>query len=135
MVRSVPGSLNTSSVGVQPACGSDDSPWRLTKRLITTITTTAMPRRAMRITASIADQTGYLRPSAARPDDHRGAVGDDLGQRLADLRGVEPHGDDGIGPLDPGVLDHPVEGLGAAVLDQLGVLLHLAAGEGIVVHF
>src|SRR5664280_2922523 len=102
MVRSVPGSLNTSSVGVQPACGSDDSPWRLTKRLITTVTTTAMPRSAIRITAGIADQTGYLRPSAARPDDHRGAVGDDLGQRLGDLRGVEPHGDDGIGPLDPG---------------------------------
>ena len=49
------------------------------------------------------------------------------GRLLADLRGVEAHGDHRVGAHQLGVLDHAVDGVAARVLEQLRVLRHLAA--------
>ena len=68
-------------------------------------------------------------PARTRFDLDRGAVGHDLGELLADLRGVEAHGDDRVGPHQPGVVDHPVDRMAPRVLQQLGVLGDLAAPQ------
>src|SRR6188474_1722475 len=62
-----------------------------------------------------------------RLDDHRGAVGDDLGHRAGQLRAVEAHRDHRVRAHQRRVLDHPVEGLAAGVLEERRVLLDLAA--------
>src|SRR4051795_1417622 len=50
----------------------------------------------------------------------RGPVGEDLGQPLADLGGVEADRDDRVRAEQPRVGDHPVQRVAAAVLEQLG---------------
>src|SRR6476620_9727290 len=63
-------------------------------------------------------------------DDNDGrAVGHDLGHGLADLGRVEPERDDRVRAHECRVLDHPVECLAPGVLEQLGVLVDLAAHD------
>src|SRR5512141_2504670 len=64
-----------------------------------------------------------------RHHDHGRAVRDDLGHRLGELAAVEAHRDDGVAAHERRVLDHPVDGLAAGVLEELGVLMDLAADE------
>src|SRR3954471_17661693 len=63
-------------------------------------------------------------------DDDRRAIGDDLGHRRGHLAAVEAHRDDCVRPHERGVLDHPVDRLAAGVLEELGVLVDLAADDG-----
>jgi len=56
----------------------------------------------------------------------RRAVGHYLGELLAYVGGVEPHRDDRGRAQQPRILDHPVDRVPPAVLQQLGVLGHLA---------
>src|SRR5712671_4313667 len=63
-------------------------------------------------------------------DDHDGrAVGDDLRHRAGQLGAVEAHRDDRVGAHQGRVLDQPIEGLPAGVLEQRRVLLDLAATD------
>src|SRR5690349_7567528 len=64
-----------------------------------------------------------------RLDNHGGPVGDDLGHRRGHLGAVEAHRDHRVGAHEGCVLDQSVERLAAGVLEQLGVLMDLAAGE------
>ena len=73
-----------------------------------------------------APAEGRRAPLASGAGDDRRAVGHDLGELLAHLRGVEPHRDDRVRAQQPRVLDHAVDRVPAAVLEQLGVLGHLA---------
>src|SRR5580704_14530452 len=57
----------------------------------------------------------------------RGAVGADLGPVAAHLGSVEAHREHGVAATDPGLLDHPVNDLRAAVREVLGHALQLAA--------
>ena len=63
------------------------------------------------------------------PDDDRGAVGHDFSQLLVDLGGVEAHRDDRVRAEQQRVFDHAVDGVAAGVLEQLGVLRHLALAQ------
>src|SRR2546430_2041621 len=118
MIRSVLGSRNTSSVRCQCSAGTSASPWRRSARLRTKNTTSTITAMVQATTAASARR---------RPDDDGGSVGHDLGEALADLRGVEPHPDDGVAAEQPRVLDHPVHRVPPAVLEQLRVLGDLAA--------
>ena len=71
-----------------------------------------------------------LHPALRALQLHRGPVGDDLGELLADLRGIEADGDDRIGAHKLGVLDHAIDRMPARVLEQPGVLRDLARGAG-----
>jgi hypothetical protein len=51
----------------------------------------------------------------------------DLRELLADLGGVEPNRDDGLGAEQTSVVDHPVDRVAPAVLEQLRVLRDLAS--------
>ena len=66
-----------------------------------------------------------------RLDDYGCAVGDDLGQALADLARVEAEADDGVGAEQLRVLHHAVHCVPARILQQLGVLLHLTAASAL----
>src|SRR5258708_5993326 len=94
------------------------------------------PPRSARAAARPAARGRPRSPAAVRrarlpggPDDDRSAVGHDLRQLLADLGRVEAHGDDRVRAEQPRVLDHPVDGVTAAVLEQPGVLRDLALAQ------
>ena len=67
--------------------------------------------------------------SADAIEGHRGAVGDDLGELLTDLGGVEADGDRSVGTEQARILDHPIDRVPATVLEQLGVFGYLAAAK------
>src|SRR6266511_4384996 len=131
--RSVEGSRNTSSVRCQPSWGTWLSPWRRRLRLSTSATSRTPPRTSQTIIAPPPPPPPPPRSlppgSLPRGYDHRRAVGDDLGEALADLRGVEPHPHDRVRSQQARVLDHAVHCMAAAVLEQFRVLADLAALE------
>src|SRR5271155_1556026 len=113
MTRLVEGSLKSSSVRRQSAFGLSDSPCRRRAMLRT--------KHATRTTKMTA-KTGFMLCLRGLSEcDHR-AVGDDLGQGVADFGGVEAHGDYPFAADQLRVLDHPVQRVSATVLDQSGVL-------------
>ena len=101
-------------------------------------TATTIPQR--RTTSRAPAARSARRPSAesaapvgvalgVRGDDDRGPVGDDLAHRARQLGAVEAHREDGVRAEQRRVLDEPVEGLAAGVLEQARVLVDLAAAE------
>src|SRR6185295_1234001 len=125
------GWLMQSSTG--PAAGTR-SRWR---------TSTALKRNQIQ-KRPIARATAYGMPMASRApasvmrgsarhrlDDHRGAVGEHLGDALGDLIGVVAHADDGVGPHLAAVLHHDLEGLLAGALAELRVQRDVPAEQGL----
>src|SRR5829696_2270948 len=94
------------------------------------ISSTPMTTRPPRTSALMGSLLRRLRGGGVGRDDHRGAIRDDLGHRAGEPAGVEAHRDDRIRPHQGRVLDESVERLAAGVLEQLGVLVNLAPGEG-----
>src|SRR5690606_23120266 len=66
---------------------------------------------------------------AERADDDGGAVGADLAEGLRDVAGVEPHADDGVRAALLRLPHHPRHHLLAGGVDELSVLLDLAAPD------
>src|SRR5690349_11936098 len=101
-----------------------------------TIITSPTPTMIVRTTTPIGSSPKLavllvrLRRGRVGLDDHRGPVGHDLGHVARHLAAVEAHRDDRVGAHDRGVLDEPVQGLAAGVLEELGVLVDLAPAEG-----
>src|SRR5262249_32319474 len=89
-----------------------------------TPSTTMIPRT----TGAMGLLAGWLRRRVRLHDDRR-AIRDDLGHVARHLAAVEAHRDDRVGAHERGVVDEPVAGLAARVLEQLGVLVDLAAAE------
>src|SRR5205085_1661822 len=63
-------------------------------------------------------------------DRHGGPVGGDLGHDLRDLVAVEAHGQDGVGAALAGRVAQALEGLLAALDEEVGVAARLAAEDG-----
>src|ERR1039458_8918815 len=49
---------------------------------------------------------------------NRGAVGNNLGQRLPDFRRIESHRDNALSSEKLGILDHSVHGVTSAIFDR-----------------
>src|SRR4029453_9873270 len=81
------------------------------------------------VAAAPVGATRRAQPGSVWTDDRSGAVGDDLGQAVAEVRGVEPPPEHGVAAELPGVVDQPLQGRVPGPIDHLGELLDLAALE------
>src|ERR1700732_2056595 len=62
---------------------------------------------------------------------HCRTIGDDLRYRLGYLTGVKAHHDDGVGTALLCFGDHAIDGMLARLLEHFGILIYLAADDGL----
>ena len=74
--------------------------------------------------------TGKRNPIMDRFDHGRRAVSDDFAHGVTDLRAIVAHHQDGVGAHRGCVLDKPVQGVAARLLEQLGIFVNFAADDG-----
>src|SRR6266704_2456985 len=77
----------------------------------------------------ISTQLPHREPRSGGADGGGGAVGDDLGEAVAEVGGVEAHAEDGVAAELLGVGDQPLEGRMPCLVDDIGEFPDLTGAQ------